>query len=246
MSYKQPALFYLLAFMAVAVLALGLGARVLLWRNLASTDAVRGGGRFLRALLGPALFQTRLLRLSRVRWLIHMAIFWGFLLLFVESLWLMVLKWGVPEEGGTARFFADSTGEAILALWGDVWGLVLLIGLVAALVRRYAVRSPQLQTLLEDAVALWFLLVVTLTGFAAEGARLALEGEATSWAFLGRGFMWVKPAFGLEDPITLFWIHGILSLLLIAFLPYSKLAHVFAAPAQIALRRSAREGDEPA
>ncbi|MHB9148869.1 MAG: respiratory nitrate reductase subunit gamma [Thermoleophilia bacterium] len=244
MSYRQPAFFYLLALVAVAILAAGVGARLLLWRKLGSSVPVPRGRAGWLDLLGRAFFQTRLLKLSLSRWLIHMAIFWGFLLLFAESLWLMVIKWGFPEGGSAALFFDDGGGRAVLDLWGDVWGVVLLVGLVAALVRRYVLRPAQLQTLLEDATALWFLVVVTLTGFAAEGVRMALEGDRSSWAFLGGAFGWVGTLFGIDDPMTLFWVHGGLSLLLIAYLPYGKLMHAFAAPVNLVLGPSASEEGE--
>lgn len=236
MAYAHPVVFYVAAGLAVAVFLLGLAGRVALWRR---GKARAWEGRLdrptmARAVAGRVLLQSQLFRQSPLRWGMHMAIFWGFVLLFLESLWLMVLAWLVPAESGVGRFFEGYAGQALLGLWGDVWGLVLVAGVVTALVRRYVVRPAQVRTMFDDALTLWFLLAVALTGFAAEGVRLAGGSEtAAGWSFVGRGFTWVSTAFGIQDAMTLFWVHGLLSLVFLALVPYGKLMHMVAAPIEI-------------
>lgn len=238
MGYDHPVVFYVVAIVAVVVLAVGVYARVTIWRQgkAPAWHSEPSRGAFARALGSRVLLQSELRRRSLVRWAMHMAIFWGFVLLFVESLWLMVLAWLVPAESGLAQYFEGAGGQALLNLWGDVWGVVLLVGLVVALVRRYVLHVPQLETLTDDALALWALLAVSLTGFAAEGVRLAGGGQpAAEWAFAGAAFTWVADLPGVDGPMSLFWVHGLASLAFIAYIPYSKLVHMLTAPIEISL-----------
>lgn len=241
MGYQHSLIFYILTILAMAAFAVGVTGHVLF---------VRQGGRPMRksdldttvvrrALLKRVLLQLQLLQRSPFRWAVHMAIFWSFIMLFLESLWLMVLAWVISEGGAVGLFFSGYSGQALLNLWGDAWGVVLLAAVCVALVRRYIVRAKQLLTLLEDAVALWFLLAVVLSGFAAEGTSLSLGGRlAPGWAFAGRAFEWVGPAFGLHDAMTLFWFHGAISLAFIAYIPFGKLVHMLVAPIEIPVNAS--------
>lgn len=235
MFYDHPFGFYVATAVALALFAVGIAGHVSLWRR-ARGRAWEGGldrGVMVKALVLRVLLQRQLLKRSPLRWIMHMAIFWGFVLLFLESLWLMVLEWFLPREGAVFTYFESYSGQAILNFWGDFWGVVLLAGLVIALVRRYVLRTPQLNTMLDDAVAVWLLLAITLTGFAAAGVRVAAgEGLALDWAFAAQAFTWLE-ALGVADPMTLFWVHGLLSLALIAYIPYGKFMHIFAAPVEI-------------
>lgn len=238
MGYTHSIVFYLLAAVALIVMAVGVAARVMIWRRgkAPSWHSALDRGALVRALFSRVLLQSTLRQQSLLRWAMHMAIFWGFVLLFAESLWLMVLDWFVPEGSSLAVFFEGPGGHAVLNVWGDVWGLVLLAGIVTALIRRYVVRTPQLETLTDDAVALWFLLGVSLTGFAAEGARLAGGAQpAAGWAFAGAAFTWAADLPGVEGAMSLFYVHGLASLAFLAYIPYSKMVHMLTAPIEISL-----------
>lgn len=238
MFYEHPWIFYAFSALAVVVFVLGLAGRIFLWRKgqAPAMEDPPGVGAMLKAVPGKVLFQTTILEHGMLRWVMHLAIFWGFILLFVESVWLMVLEWVVPAQSSVTVFFESYGGQALLNAWGDFWGVVLLAGVTVALFRRYVLHTEQLETLAEDSIALWFLLLVSLSGFAAEGVRVALgEGQALGWAFAGRLFTWVPGLLGIEDTMSGFWLHGIISLLFIAYIPYGKLLHLVAAPTEIVL-----------
>lgn len=236
-GYAHPRFFYLLAFLAVAIFLLGLYVRVSQWTVGKARVEVRGFDQpAAKSTLNDILFQPKLRSQSQVRWAMHTAIYWGFVMLFLQSLWLMVLQWFIPRSR-TAGFFKGYRGQALLNLWGDFWGLVLFLGVTVALARRYVLKTAQLRTLAEDALPLWLLLAVTLTGFAAEGVRLAGGALAPGWAFVGRLFKWL-PAVGIRNRMVLFWVHGVLSLALIAYIPLGKLLHLVAAPIEMSLAAS--------
>ena len=82
--------------------------------------------------------QPQLLLLSRLRWAAHIAIFWGFLALVLLStlhVGLRLLEY-LALDGGAAAWFLRGDGRAALKVWGNVFGLVLLAGLLLGLARR--------------------------------------------------------------------------------------------------------------
>ena len=233
-GYAHPRFFYLLAFLTVAIFLLGLYVRVSQWAVGKARVGVPAFDRAaVKSVAEEVLLQPKLRSQSQVRWAMHTAIYWGFAMLFLQTLWLMVLQWLIPRSR-TAGFFQGYGGQALLNLWGDFWGLVLTLGVAVALVRRYVLKTAQLRTLSEDAIPLWLLLAVSLTGFAAEGVRLDGGALAPRWAFVGRLFTWL-PAVGIRNRMVLFWVHGVVSLALIAYIPLGKLLHVVAAPLEISL-----------
>jgi nitrate reductase gamma subunit len=79
----------------------------------------------------------------------------------------------VPADSSLARCIFLGPGKPFLDVWGDLWGLILLIGLTIAFMRRYVVKAVQLDTILMDNAALIFLFAICLTGFLSEAQRLA-------------------------------------------------------------------------
>ncbi|MBS1114571.1 MAG: hypothetical protein H6Q94_300, partial [Nitrospirae bacterium] len=106
------------------------------------------------------LFQRQLFILSPARWGAHMLIFWGFLSLALLSLTTCIAAaLGMADIYGAARhFFSSAKGHIFVKLWGDTFGLFLLIGLAAASVRRFLLRPSQQVTEQADTLLLLFLL----------------------------------------------------------------------------------------
>jgi hypothetical protein len=103
----------------------------------------------------------------------HRMIFWGFAVLFLATVLTAVEHdFGIPFLHG--GFYL---GFAFVA---DLFGLLFVVGVGAAIHRRYVVRPPALSHARRgDAVALGLLLVAGVTGFLVEGARIALAGWPT-------------------------------------------------------------------
>ena len=112
-------------------------------------------------------------------------------------------KWAIyrPENSNDLGFY-DATAERmriqqttgnvgiattspryLLDVWGDVFGVILMVGLVIALVRRYVIRSKQLDTVLKDTVAIVLLSIIVVTGFMCEAFRLMDPQYASVAAF---------------------------------------------------------------
>lgn len=239
MSYSHPGLFYLLTLTAVLFFIAGAINFVYLVRlgRRHSPESLRTEGVPVLAILSRVILQIQLFKQSKIRWVMHLAIYWGFGALFLETLTLTVLQWLVPRDNSVSVFLLHSWGRLIMDFWGDFWGLVMALGLVVALLRRYLFPSKQIETLLQDSIILWFLLVIVLTGFLTEGVRIGLSGkmESAGYSFIGIWFVQFSHWLGIKDPMLMFWVHGVISLGLIAYLPFSKLLHIFTAPVEIIL-----------
>jgi len=187
------------------------------------------------------LLQRQLFGLSPGRWLVHILIFYGFAGLLFLSLFTVILRplayLGI--DGGMAPFFLKGKGYLITKIWGDAFGLALLAGLVAALIRRLFFRSPQQEPGQADMVLILLLLWLTVSGFALEALRVALVPDwLARYSFFARLF--VSPGAYTFDQLrpwlTALWsLHSFSIVGLMLYLPHSKLMHSLLAPVVIAM-----------
>lgn len=252
MLYEHPLSFYALSLVAVVILLAGLATVINLWRQGQAPPSAQWTTQgLLKTLLFKVLFQVQILRRSWLRWIMHMAIFWGILALFAQTAFLTLLQWVIPRSTSFSQYFFQGPGRLALDFWGDFWGLVLLVGLIIALVRRYLVRPPQLETLFDDAIALWLLVLVVVSGFVTEAVRLALASpmDGGGLSFIGRPLANLIGTLGASDPMTWFWIHGVTALVAIAYIPFGKFIHILTVPVELAFSDEEdreREGRERA
>src|SRR5690606_29187350 len=91
----------------------------------------------------------------------------------------------LPES---AKFLHGTTYQAY-SFVGDAAGVVFLVGIVWAIVRRYIARPYRIRikTKPEHAVILGVFLVIGVTGFTTEAFRIAEEGRPAfeEWSFVG-------------------------------------------------------------
>ena len=198
----------------------GQGVRHLLWPST------------LRALFWNGLVQRQVWRESRQRWLMHLSLSWSFAGLFViGSGGNFLIDLGAPLAKDDHWFAATN----------EFLGLTLLLGVAIALQRRFVSPRPYVRTVFEDTAILGLLAFLALSGFLVEAARYLKEGtsaDTAAYAFLG------YPLSRALEPLgagwaraydAFWWLHGSSGLALVAYLPYSKLFHMFASPATIAV-----------
>lgn len=162
------------------------------------------------------LLQRRTLRMKPTRWLWHMAIFWGWIMLFIFS--LVLAAYEVAEKAGSPIGNPAAIREA-LAFPNEVFGYLLFAGLIVALARRVIFKDVSQRSFQYDWVLLLGLLLITITGFISEGIRVG-----SAW---GLGI-----SSASAPPAALF--HVVISLLFcIAYIPFSKYVHMLATPISI-------------
>jgi nitrate reductase gamma subunit len=236
-------LFYIVAAIAGAIFLLGLATNLAFWlTGVKPGERWRGLWSFLGFTLSPrgiwllfsqGLAQGHLFRESRLRWAMSVALAWGALeLFFVGSLGNSLQKYGI---------FDLSKDDAWFATVNDIGGLLLLLGLVLAAVRRYVVRESKLSFAWDDGIILAWIALAALSGFVAEAGRLL--SEAVPAGVAGHSFAggilaeWLGSlgVNGSAEPY-LWWGHAVISLGLLAYLPYSKLFHIFTGPLSMLAR----------
>ncbi len=180
---------YLLIPVVLAAFAVGVAWRIRKWflgrADEGFTDLRR---QFLRQLLAglhprrlaewvrTAFFQARL-SADGFSFVMHLAIFWGMLVLAVGTALATV------DQDFTNLLFDSQILRGLfyklMELALDIFGVVLLLGLAMAAYRRYVIRPERLQTT-RTGISLWdsfpfltALCLIAVTGFGVEGLRIA-------------------------------------------------------------------------
>lgn len=181
------------------------------------------------------LVHRSLFRVSKLRWLRHALIFWGFAAMFAVELAAVVVREGFPafgwrdlwrEPGSALRFAFDFAY--------DFTGCMILAGCLLALAWRVAVNGKP-ERKYSDLPATLFLLLVVVSGFMVEGFRIvASAGDpAHAFAFAGRAtaaMLVVEPATAAAWHAPLWVFHAAASCALIALIPVLRLVHTCATP----------------
>ena len=253
------------------------------------------------------LLQVRILRQDFLRWLMHICIYVGFmLLLLMHSL----------ENFISEPLFTDyySTVNPFMFL-RDLFGFMVIIGIAIAIYRRFILKVPRLNTKAMDHYAIIILAVIMISGILLEGVKItshtefqimvedyaglsidddadeirALESywvqefgvvspnvkgpfdqevlsqgleshemscaechSSSKWAFMGYAFAKISEPIALEldraEASNILWyIHFLACFLGLAYLPFSKMFHIFSTP--ISLLTNAvmdKENSDPA
>lgn len=134
----------------------------------------------------------------------------------------------------------------------DLGGVMMLIGVIMAFVRRYIQKPDRLKTIFDDGVVQSLIFVVVLTGFFVEGFRMLIavpEGlsapefyahpEWAIWSFGGyiiaKAFSGASESARLLTYLALYWFHALLvfgSIFYVAF-SFSKLSHIVISPINV-------------
>ncbi|MHC5211030.1 MAG: heterodisulfide reductase-related iron-sulfur binding cluster [Planctomycetota bacterium] len=192
---------------------------------------LRGLGRLFRF----GLLHRRLLR-RRYSASTHLLLFWGFVVLALGSLLIMVDTY-VLESFGLR--LPRGSGYRLFQFALDAFGLALLGGVALALYRRLWIRPAHTRPSGSMLFVLGVLLAMSLSGFIMEGLRMLIEESSESWSFVGTavaGLLASVPVLeenGLLLYQGLWWAHAAVAFGLIAAVPYSPLRHALTSPLQI-------------
>lgn len=241
----------------------------------------------LKVLLVDVLLQGRVFKEDVIRWLAHMLIFYGFILL----LGMHALD-SVVSESLFSDYYPTLNPFFFLR---DLFGAMVIVGVAMAAFRRYFVKKQRLRSGARDHYAIIILAAIMLSGIALEGLKITSYSEfirmvedyagmddedeiqalealwvesfgmvspniqepfeddvldaglelhesncmdchaSAKWAFTGFAFakMIAPVAVTLDeaDGIKILWyIHIIACFTGLAYLPFSKMFHIFAAP----------------
>ena len=188
-----------------------------------------------KTLVDDVIVHRSLYQVSKLRWLRHTLIFWGFMWMFAAELIAVFLREGLPAFGW--RDVWREPGHPVRLAFDfvfDFTGLMVLVGCVLALVWRAMVNgSPERKY--ADTPTTVFLLFLVVSGFMVEGWRIAatLGDPAHAASFAGVVFAWPIAALGLAGTglyKPLWVIHVIGACVFIAYVPLKRMVHTCATP----------------
>jgi len=165
--------------------------------------------------------------------LMHSAIYFGFLVLFIATV-VLEIDHQLPES---AKFLHGRTYQAYAAT-ADVFGVIFVVGILWALARRYLLRPYRIRikTKPEHAVILLTFLAIGLTGFVTEAFRIALDGrqQFEEWSLVGyplAGLVDGWSAGALRDAHRWAWgVHFATFVAFLVILPTTMLRHMITSP----------------
>jgi Fe-S oxidoreductase/nitrate reductase gamma subunit len=224
---------YLSAFTAMGICGWGFWKRLPLYRQGKSLPRFDRLPERIVLMVRTMLAQSRVLRVLDPGF-VHALFFWGFGLLFIGTLLVMAqADFTAPLLG---IVFLKGTFYQGFSLVLDVAGLVALVMLGGLLVRRFAVQPDGLETIRDDYVIHGLLFAIILTGFIAEGLRLAatelvqnpgLARFSPIGRLVGQLFLGMSAASLSLSHKILWWVHLFLAMGFIAVIPFTKLRHIF-------------------
>lgn len=239
----ELALAVMYALVAVQALLLAYGAtrRYQMWRRGQPFGPITEIGTRLRSALAVAFLHRRLLRPGYIyAGLMHLFIFWGFVVLFIGTI-IVLLEADIARPYFGVSFFRGPF-YVVYKLVINLFGLLFIVGLLMAVYRRYGQRLPKFRrSLTDDAVALGLLLALGLTGFLLQALRLAATRDPAApihWVSypLVVALSGVDPGLLTAVHGATWWFHMLATTALIVYIPVSKLFHMFTGPANVFMR----------
>ena len=193
----------------------------------------------LRGVVSYVALHTRMFR-NLYSGILHFFIFWGFVVLLTA----IIQAFG---EGIFPGFsLAVIGGTTWLAFLQDLFGVLVLVGVVMALINRLAIRPRQFHESNEvDALIILGLIASIMIGMLGQNAARVAEGAdpsaawrpvASSIAHAFEGFGWQGTA-AIPAHEVFYWMHILAVLAFLVYIPSSKHLHIIVAIPNIFLRK---------
>jgi len=167
----------------------------------------------IRVLIMDVLFQVRILKNDKLRWLMHMLIYAGFMFLFFTHALDRVIPTSLFD-----RYYLKLNPFLIFS------GCLVISGIAIAVYRRFILKVPRLKTNAMDHYVIIMLAIIMLSGIAMESTKL------TSYNHYQK----------------IWYIHILTCFLGLAYLPFSKMFHLFTTPASLLANSVMDKNSDPA
>jgi len=136
-NYKWK-LFWIATAIAIIIFLLGMTNNILLWKS-GKAPSLKGTlkwGPVVKAILSEVLLEKKILKTSFIRWSVFFGISMGFVLLFIAFSAFIILKLSAGLD-----YLEPTTFQLLLDSTLDFFGLLILIGCIMAIARRYILKS---------------------------------------------------------------------------------------------------------
>ncbi|WP_135807169.1 heterodisulfide reductase-related iron-sulfur binding cluster [Halorussus marinus] len=245
------AIFYYLAFVAIAIFAYGVYDRFATYARGTESWFDRLDGLAGRVGSAAKIVFSNEKQFDRDLYagVMHAFILWGFLTLLIGTTILMIDMDFWTKLFGQDSFFVDEFYLSY-SLVMDAMGLLFVVGVGMAIYRRYWVRNGRLwgkHTSAEDDLFVWTLFLLGVGGYVTEGVRI-LGTSATrdvsfeTVSFVGWFVYDVLRVVGVDAEMAtaaypvVWWSHALLALAFVAAIPYAKPFHMISSFANVVTR----------
>jgi Fe-S oxidoreductase/nitrate reductase gamma subunit len=243
-------LMYLLLLPTLAVFFYGFWRRIRLWKIGKPEGRLDRIGTRFAAVFRHAVLQARLSQ-NRVAGFFHILFSWGFVLLFLGTVVVMIDQdFRIPIMRGPFYLYFQS-------LLLDVAGFGAMVGVLTAWIRRSIVKPRALTgykkppSIMDDWVFLAHYIVILWTGFFMEGIRISVMSDPWG-AWSPFGYLHGKLLASFLSPAAmeglhrgLWWFHLAVAFSFVAYLPFSKMIHIFTGPASVFFQDLKAKGELP-
>jgi Fe-S oxidoreductase/nitrate reductase gamma subunit len=250
-GHVGEALFYYLAFVAVAIFLFGVYRRFSTYAEGSEDPIDRLSDLPSRVVEAGKLVATNEKQFDRdlTAGLMHTFILWGFLTLLIGTTILMIDMDIWTLFAGQPSFFV---GDFYLAYSFvlDAMGFLFVVGVGMALYKRYWRRNDRLwgkHTSAEDGLFVWTLFLLGVGGYVTEGVRILGTSATRNVSFETVSFVgWfvadvlqavgVSPEGAAAAYPAVWWSHALLALAFVATVPYAKPFHMISSYANLVAR----------
>jgi Fe-S oxidoreductase/nitrate reductase gamma subunit len=245
-NITQVWVMYLLFAITLAVFCYGIYRHWHRWQIGRPLQRLDQLGTRLRVVLKQGLGHEKLLKRYSGAGMAHLLIFWGFVFLFLGTVVVFI------HEDLHIHIMQGSFYLYFESLTLNIFGVLCIAGIVTVLVQRYIRRPKRLKPdKPDDAIILLAILIILVTGFVIQGLRIQITHDPwAAWSPVGKatGILFaafLSPAGMLVLHRAAWWFHLVIVFSFIGWMPYSKLFHVFTAPASIFTQSLAPRGQLP-
>jgi Fe-S oxidoreductase/nitrate reductase gamma subunit len=183
------------------------------------------------------VFTHRTILKDRYAGLMHLLIFGGFFVLLLGTFTVFFQDSILRPFSGLNLLYGNF--YVLFKLILDLSGIAVVVGISMGIYRRYILKPSRLDRKPEDVCFFLLIFLIILSGFGLEGLRLSVTKPPQSlWSPVGFLFgsffeRMFEESGRLAFHRTLWWVHLGLGFLFIAYIPFSKLLHIFSSPFHI-------------
>ena len=231
-NVSQTWLMYVLLLPTAAVAGYGIYRHISRWRRGLPAARFDRPAERVRLLVKHAVAQRRTAR-ERYAGLFHQFISYGFVVLTIATTIVALdADFGTTIMRGNFYLYFQSFTV-------DLFGALVMVGVVMAAARRYLSRPKKLVHTNEATLILAAIFLLCLQGFLIEGWRIAATNDPWgAWSPFGNLVARAsRPLMSVEAMrrahAGTWWFHLVVSFGFIAWLPYTKMMHVLTAPLNI-------------
>ena len=206
-------------------------------------------GLMLKTLVNDGLMHRKILKASPFRWFAHIAVFGSFVFLGLLSTITGVAVEIFPNllpadhflNANAISVMLNEVDHPFIAFINDFFGLVILLGMLLIIFRRYIRKDAQLRTMPADGIIIALLTAIVLSGFLLEGFRLLSEQPlqpTAAWGFIGYAIVRVLHPLNAHWATWyngVFWGHFVICNVLLFYTPFSRFAHIIMSPLIVTL-----------